>query len=324
MEKSLPTRNFRVVFAGSPAYAIPSLEALLALPGCSVVGVLTQKPKPRGRGNQLHASAIGVFAEAHNLLTLTPNTLRVPEAHALLTALKADVGVVVAYGKILPQAVLNLLPQGWVNAHASLLPRWRGASPIQQTIAAGDVETGVSLMQLDAGMDTGPILVQERLPVAVDETAVSLAEKLSQLSGMLIRKHLRTYLDGTLLPQPQPVTGVTLAPQLTKADGHLHFGEAALQLVRKVRAFNPWPGAVMQVGTLLLKILTATTAPGQEQPGKIVRVPTGFGVGTPQQLFIPLQVQVPGKKPMSAAEFFHGYNRLLTNDVTGPKSSPTS
>ena len=311
MENDQPKRKYRVVFAGSPAYAIPSLEAVLGVPGVEVVAVLSQRAKPRGRGNVQQASAVATFAEKHNLLTLTPDSLRTSESYALIASLRADIGVVVAYGKILPQTVLELLPHGWINAHASLLPRWRGASPIQQAILAGDVETGVSLMQLDAGMDTGPVFTQQSLAIESANTAQTLAEKLAQRSGDMLRKHLWDILTRTLPAQPQPPTGITMAPQLKKTDAQLHFFEPATALLRKVRAYDPWPGTYMVLHGTQVKILAAKIAPGKNEPGKVLSAPSGFAIATPEDVFVPLRVQVPGKKPVSAAEFARGYARLL-------------
>mgnify|MGYP001558350002 CR=1 FL=1 len=307
MEKSPPKRNWRVVFAGSPAYAVPSLEALLSLPGTEVVGVLTQKPKPRGRGQTLQASAVGAFAAANGLLVLSPDSVKQPDTQALITALNADVAVVVAYGKIIPQTLLSALPHGWVNAHASLLPRWRGASPIQQAIIAGDQETGVALMQLEAGMDTGPTFVVERIAIEPIDTSVSLAGKLARLNAKLLAHNLVPYLEGQRPLQPQPATGITLAPLLKKDDGVLSFHETATNLERKVRAFTPWPGVTATLNGQSVKILEAATAPGSILPGAIIPHPTGFAIGTTQDLFIPLRVQLPGKKPLTGAEFARGY-----------------
>lgn len=311
MENDQRKRKYRVIFAGSPAYAIPSLEAVLGIPGIEVVAVLSQKAKPRGRGNVQQPSAVASFAEKHNLLTLIPDSLRTPETHALIASLKADMGIVVAYGKILPQTVLKIVPHGWINAHASLLPRWRGASPIQQAVLAGDTETGVSLMQLDAGMDTGPVFIKQTVAVQEKDTAQTLAEKLAQSSGILLRKHLQEILEGKLLAQPQSTTGVTMAPQLVKVDAQLNFTESAIALVRKVHAYDPWPGTYIVLAGTQVKILDAKSSPGKAVPGTILTVPTGFAIATSEDFFVPLRVQVAGKKPVSAAEFARGYVRLL-------------
>lgn len=311
MEKSPPKRNWRVLFAGTPAYAVPSLEALLAIPGVEVVGVLTQKPKPRGRGNIVQPSAVEAYATAHNLLVLTPDRLRIPETMALLESVHADVGVVVAYGKLIPPALLAAMPYGWINAHASLLPRWRGASPIQQTILAGDTESGVTLMRLDAGMDTGPIVCRERVAVVPNETSTHLAHVLSELSGVLLRKNVLAYLVGEVQPTPQPTVGVTLAPQIAKTDGLLSLAESAAQLERKIRAYTPWPGTSLRLGNLEIRILEATAQPGTAPVGSVQHAPTGFALGTAKDLLVPLRVQVAGKKPVQAAEFVRGYSQVL-------------
>lgn len=307
MEKSQQKRKWRVLFAGSPAYAVSSLEALLGLPQVDVVGVLTQKPKPRGRGQTVQPSAVGRLAAEKNLLVLSPDSLKQAETQALITALHADVAVVVAYGKLIPAALLTALPQGWVNAHASLLPRWRGASPIQQAILAGDTETGVTLMQLEVGMDTGPTFANERMAISPSDTTVSLATKLALMNAKLLAHNLIPYLEGRLQLVPQPATGVTLAPLLKKDDGILSFQEPAAVLERKVRAFAPWPGATIALNGQNVKILETTIAPGATTAGKVVTHPTGFAIGTAEGLFVPLRVQLPGKKPMTAAEFARGF-----------------
>jgi len=309
--KNQPTRSWKVIFAGSPAYAVPTLTALVGLPQVEVVGVLTQKPKPRGRGQKLQPSAVGAFAESKGLFVLTPASLKRPETQALVTALHADAAVVVAYGKIIPASLLTALPHGWVNAHASLLPRWRGASPIQRALMAGDRETGVTLMQLDAGMDTGPTFASERVKIAAVETSITLADTLATVSAQLLVRNLLPYLEGKAPLSPQPNEGVTLAPLLEKSDGVASFHEPAETLERKIRALQPWPGVNATVNGLTLKILQATVVPGTAASGAVVPNPLGFAIGTAKYLLVPTSVQLPGKKPMSAKAFSLGHPQLF-------------
>ncbi len=304
-------RSWRVLFAGSPEYAVPTLDALLRMPEIEIVGVLTQKPKPHGRGMQEHPSAVGEFAKAHNLLTLTPNSLRNAEVLALLRETQADCGVVVAYGKIFPQNILEIFPHGWINAHGSLLPRWRGASPIQHAVLAGDSTTGVTLMRIDAGMDTGPTFATDRLRIDENETSQTLASKLSQSSARLIQSELIPYLEGKRPLTPQPGEGITTAPLIAKGDGVLDFTLPAETLERQIRAYTSWPGSTCTIKGTTIKILQASVQPGSTVPGTCILLPNGFGIGTAQALLVPHSLQVVGKKAMSALAFRNGYPKLF-------------
>lgn len=300
-----------MLFAGTPAYAVPSLRALAALEAVDVVGVLTQKAKPRGRGLVEQPSPVAACAKELDLFTMTPESIRAPEVQATLRGLNAHVGVVVAYGKILPESLLNDFPHGWVNAHASLLPRWRGASPMQHAILAGDTETGVTLMQLEPGMDTGPTFATAKIPILPSSTTASLAVTLAQVSAELLIQHLVEYLEGSRILTPQPVGGVTTARKIETSDGIAHWSEAAATLERAVRAYTPWPALTARHEKLLFKILSASCETGDAKPGLLQRHPRGCSVGTQSGLLILEKVQPAGKKPMDVHAFLRGHPELI-------------
>ena len=294
----------RVVFMGSPDFALPSLRALAA--DYQVVGVVTQPDRPAGRGKQLTAPAVKTLAQELGLPVIQPSRLREPEAIAQLRAWAPDLIVVAAFGQILRQEVLDLPPHGCLNVHASLLPRWRGASPIQAAILAGDAKTGVTIMRMDEGLDTGPILSQRAGPIAPDDTAASLSEKLSMLGANLLIDTLPKYLAGELKPTPQPESGITSAPILKKSDGELDPALSAEALARKVRAFNPWPGAFIIWKKQPLKVHRATVITRTSRPGQHL-VEGGLpALGTANGLLILDEVQPAGKRPMSGSEFLRG------------------
>jgi methionyl-tRNA formyltransferase len=226
---------------GSPDFAVPSLEALCA--SYTVVGVVTQPDRPAGRGGTVVLPAIKVAALRLGIPVIQPEKLRQPDAMEQLQAWSPDVIVVTAFGQILRPVVLDLPRFGCINVHGSLLPRWRGAAPIQAAILAGDKETGITIMKMDAGVDTGPILSQRYIPIAPDDTGGSLFAKMSTLGAELLLDTLPRYLSGELIPQPQPEEGATYAPMLKKEDGLLDFTRPAVELERRVHAMNPWPGA---------------------------------------------------------------------------------
>ncbi len=258
----------RIVFAGTPEFAAVALRALLAA-GHAVPLVLTQPDRPAGRGMALQPSAVKRVASEAGIAVFQPATLKDAGAQARLCEVAADVMVVAAYGLILPQAVLDLPRFGCLNIHASLLPRWRGAAPIQRAILAGDEETGVCIMQMEAGLDTGPVLLAGRTPIRDDDTAASLHDRLAVLGGELIVDALGR------LPLPavaQPETGVTYAAKLEKSEAPLDWTQSAEQLARRVRAFNPFPGATAQLDGAPLKIWQAVAVPGQGEPGVVLAV----------------------------------------------------
>jgi methionyl-tRNA formyltransferase len=304
----------RVLFMGSPQFAIPTLQALMTgyQAGYQVVGVVTQPDRPSGRGRQLHPPPVKELAQAHGLPVLQPASLRSPEAIAELQALQPDVIVVAAFGQILRPAVLDLPPFGCLNVHASLLPRWRGAAPIAAAILAGDEATGITIMRMDPGLDTGPILRQRALPIAPDDTAASLGERLARLGADLLLDTLPDWLAGRLEPQPQDDALVTLAPQLEKEQGHIDWSEPAEAIARRVRAFHPWPGTFTTWQGAPLRILRASaessagTAEGGAPPGTVVAAPRGPAVATGRGWLCLVEVQPAGKRPMPADAFVRG------------------
>ncbi|MBL8446114.1 MAG: methionyl-tRNA formyltransferase [Zoogloeaceae bacterium] len=257
----------KVAFAGTPEFAAVALEAILAA-GYSVPIVLTQPDRPAGRGMRLQASPVKTLALAHGIPVDQPERLRTSEQRAALAAAAPDVLVVAAYGLILPQAVLDLPPRGCLNIHASLLPRWRGAAPIHRAIEAGDSQTGITIMQMDAGLDTGPMLLRRALAIAADDTTGRLHDRLGQLGGRMIVEALAA-LPG-LSPEPQPQDGVTYAAKISRAEAFLDWRRPAVELERRIRAFDPFPGAVGVVDGLTLKFWSARAESGWGEPGTIL------------------------------------------------------
>ncbi len=301
----------RVVFMGTPEFAVPSLEALIAA-GYDVVGVLTKPDQPAGRGQRLEESPVKRVAQKHGLSVYQPATLRSAEAQAALAALAPDVIVVAAYGLILPQAVLDLPRFGCVNVHGSLLPRHRGAAPVAAAILAGDAQTGVTIMLMDAGLDTGPILSSAAIPLAPDETTGSLTRKLADLGAGLLVETLPRWLAGEITPQPQPATGATFAPRISKEDGEIRWSEPAWLIERRVRAYQPWPGAYTIWNGQLLKVLRAQVESGgaeaRGQPvGTVIAGPAGrAGVVTGEGVLWLQEVQLAGKRSLPISAFVAG------------------
>ncbi len=300
----------RVVFMGSPAFAVPILEALAR--HYEVVGVVTQPDRPAGRGGLLRPPPVKVCAEALGLPVIQPERLREEYAMAQLRAWGPQVIVVAAFGQILKPEVLDLPPHGCLNVHASLLPRWRGASPIQAAILAGDAQTGVTIMKMDAGVDTGPILAQRPMPIAPDDTALSLSERLAHLGAELLLEVLPDYLEGRLLPQPQAEQGVTYAPLLKKEDGRLDFQKSAVELERQVRAMNPWPGAWFEWRQAPIKVwrarISQEASPGAGRRGIVDGYPA---IGAADQFLVLEEIQPAGRKVMPGKAFLAGAREWL-------------
>jgi methionyl-tRNA formyltransferase len=294
----------RVVFMGSPDFALPTLRALAE--NYDLVGVVTQPDRPAGRGKQLTPPPVKLLASELGLPVIQPNLLREPEALAQLRTWTPELIVVAAFRQILRQEVLELPPHGCINVHASLLPRWRGASPIQAAILAGDTETGVTIMCMDKGLDTGPILSKRATPIAADDTAATLSDKLAVLGAGLLIDTLPKYLAGELKPAVQPESGVTTTALLTKAEGLLETSQIADVLVRKVRALNPWPGAYIMWKNQPLKIHRAHVASGFSAPGKLSIYNGLPAIGTAFKLLVVDELQPAGKKSMSGVEFLRG------------------
>lgn len=301
----IPTMTLRIVFMGSPDFALPTLMALIE--NYSVVGVVTQPDRPAGRGRELKPPPVKELALKHNLPLIQPINLRQPEAFKQLKAWKPDVIVVAAFGQILRSNVLDLPPHGCINVHASLLPRWRGAAPINAAILHGDEETGITIMKMDVGLDTGPIISQRAIPIGQEETAGSLFSRLSQLGGDLLLETLPALIEGKLSPQPQDDERHTYAPMLNRSDGKLHFNETAQALERRVRAFNPWPGTSIQWKNQRLKVHQARVADVTSPSAGVFIIYEGQpAVGTSEGLLILAEVQPAGKRRMSGETFLRG------------------
>ena len=295
----------RIVFMGTPEFAVASLSACFDVG--EMVAVVTQPDKPKGRGNALAISPVKALALERGLTVLQPQKLRTPPFAEELRNLAPDVCVVTAYGKILPKDVLEVPRHGCVNVHASLLPRFRGAAPIQWAIAHGDAETGVALMRMDEGLDTGPVIAVKSLPISPEDTSASLHQKLSRLGGELLRESLPAYLRGELKPMPQPSEGMVLAPIIQKEDGLLDFTRPAVELERRLRAFTPWPGAFTGLNGARLKVHRAKVSTGKGAPGTVLAAgPAGLEVACREGSLVLLDVQLEGRRVMSAAEFLSG------------------
>jgi methionyl-tRNA formyltransferase len=306
--------KLRIVFMGSPDFSVPALEALAKQ--TLLVGVVTQPDRPAGRGGTLKPPAVKEAALRLGLPITQPEKLRQPEAMESLSAWAPDLIVVAAFGQILRPNVLDLPKYGCINIHGSLLPRWRGAAPIQASILAGDQETGITIMKMDAGVDTGPMLSQRSIPIAPDDTAGKLFEKLAPLGAELLLETLPRYISGELSPQPQPADGITYASMLKKEDGLMDFSQPALLLERRVRAFNPWPCAWFELKTGPLKILCACRI-AEKSPGvgRRFTVDGNPAIGTGEGILILEEVQPAGKKPMSGKAFLAGARYWgITND----------
>jgi methionyl-tRNA formyltransferase len=293
-----------VVFMGSPDFSLPTLRALTN--EYEVVGVVTQPDRASGRGRELKAPPVKTLALELGVPVIQPEKLRQPDAMEQLRAWNPDLIVVAAFGQILRKDVLELPQFGCINVHASLLPRWRGAAPINAAILNGDEETGVTIMVMDVGLDTGPMLRQEAIRITVDETAGSAFEKLSHLGADLLIRTLPDFLAGNLSPIPQPEQGVTSAPMIKKEEGRLDFTQDVEALERRVRAFNPWPGAFMDLDGTLLKIHRASVEVGLAEAGQRLVVQDQPAVGAGGGLLILEEVQPAGKKPMSGKAFLTG------------------
>jgi methionyl-tRNA formyltransferase len=260
--------KLNVVFMGTPAFAVAALDALHAA-GHNIVCVYSQPPRPAGRGHKLQLSPVQARAEELGLLVRHPKSLKKDDAaRQAFKELAADVAVVAAYGLILPQDILDAPKYGCINIHGSLLPRWRGAAPIQRAVLAGDAETGICIMQMEAGLDTGPVLMKDSLPITPETTAASLYETLAAMGGRLIVETLDR-ID-TLNPQPQPEEGVTYAHMLSKEDGRIDWTKPAGEIERQLRALHPWPGVWCLCNGERLKILEARVAEGSGAPGEIL------------------------------------------------------
>jgi methionyl-tRNA formyltransferase len=295
----------RIIFMGSPEFALPTLRALAE--SYLVAGVVTQPDRPAGRGRTMSPPPVKILAQKLSLPVIQPARLKEPGVVEQLQAWQPDLIVVAAFGQILRPAVLDLPPFGCINVHGSLLPRWRGAAPIQAAIRAGDAETGITIMRMDPGVDTGGILIQKAIRILPEDTAGSLGARLAVLGAELLIDTLPAYLRGELLPRPQEEDLATYAPLLNKEDGRLDFSQGAEELARSVRAFNPWPGAYTFWQGQMLKIHRAhSSGAASPGPGKTSIVEGLPAVGTGQGLLVLDEVQPAGKKPMDGEVFLRG------------------
>jgi len=294
---------------GSPDFSLPTLRALAD--AYQVVGAVTQPDRASGRGRELKPPPVKLLAQELGIPVIQPEKLRQPEAMEQLRLWNPDLIVVAAFGQILKKDVLYLPRFGCVNVHASLLPRWRGAAPINAAILHGDEETGVTIMKMDVGLDTGPILTQGSLRLSREDTAGSVFEKLSGLGADLLIETLPDYLSGKIQPTPQSEEGMTYAPMLKKEEGQLDFTRPAEELERRIRAFNPWPGAFMDFDGTLLKIHRAHVAEGEAQVGQRLIYEDQPAVGAGTSLLILDEVQPAGKKSMSGKSFLAGARHWL-------------
>lgn len=299
--------SLRIIFAGTPDFAARHLDALLSSEH-QIVGVFTQPDRPAGRGKKLMPSPVKVLAETHNIPVFQPASLRQAENQQLVTNLKADVMVVVAYGLILPKAVLDIPRLGCINVHGSLLPRWRGAAPIQRSLWAGDNETGVTIMQMDVGLDTGAMLYKLACPIESADTSAILYDKLAGLGPQGLLETLRQLASGNTQPEIQDDSLATYAEKLSKEEARINWSLSAEQLERCIRAFNPWPMSWFEIDNQPLKIWSASviTTPTNAQPGTILSVSKqGIQVATGEGILNLESLQPAGKKAMTAQDLLN-------------------
>ncbi|MEE8444339.1 MAG: methionyl-tRNA formyltransferase [Alphaproteobacteria bacterium] len=297
----------KLVFMGTPDIAVPALGALIAA-GHDIACVYSQPPRPAGRGQRARPSPVHAAAEARGIAVRCPASLKGPDASGDFAALGADAAVVVAYGLILPKAVLDAPRLGCFNAHMSLLPRWRGAAPIQRAIMAGDPETGVSIMQMDEGLDTGPVVLSANLPITSDSTAGTLHDALAALGARLIVDALDGVALGRLTAVAQPADGATYAKKLTREEGRLDWGETAEALERKIRALNPWPGTWFEHEGARIRVLAAELRadPSQAAPGTVLDAAPAIACASGALRLI--RLQRAGRAAMDAGDFLRGYD----------------
>ncbi len=301
----------RVIFMGTPDFALPSLAALRAR-GEQIVAVVTQPDRPQGRGQRLAAPPVKAAALAAGLPVQQPEKVRHPEFLEWCRSTAPDLIVVVAFGQILPKALLDIPRYGCINVHASLLPKYRGAAPIAWAIIRGETETGITTMQMDPGMDTGPMLLQRATPILPDDTAGTLAERLALLGARTLDETLDLLAAGGLTAAPQDSSRATLAPMLKKDDGRIDWQRPAAAIHALVRGLDPWPGAWTTHAGEPWRIWTASVEPGHVEPGVVLRAdPSGLVVGTGDGCLVITELQTPGKRRLSARDYLAGHAMTL-------------
>ena len=306
-----PRKAFDLVYMGTPAFAATILAALIEA-GHRILAVYTQPPRPAGRGHRPQPSPVQLLAAQHRLAVRSPVTLRTPEAQTAFANLGAEAAVVAAYGLILPRSIVHAPRLGCLNVHASLLPRWRGAAPIQRALLAGDTVTGITIMQMEEGLDTGPILMQQAMSILPGATAAGLSAELAVLGGELILAALEGIADGTLVPRPQPQHGVTYARKIEREDGRLDWRQTAASLERQVRALDPWPGVYFDTpgrrgAGERIRVLAAIALPGESGSAPGTVLDENLSVACGGGVFRPLRLQRPGRAPLDAAAFLRGF-----------------
>ncbi len=300
------SKPLRLIFMGTPDFSVPALEALIQSKH-EVVAVYSQPPRPCGRGHKIRKSPIHLLAEKHNIPVLTPTSLRDQNEQEKFANFKSDLAIVAAYGLILPQKILEAPHYGCLNSHASLLPKWRGAAPIQRAILAGDTLSGITLMQMDVGLDTGDMLCKETVEITPQTTGQTLHDELSQLGGKMLLP-LLDQLDA-LKPEKQNEALATYAPKLSKEEAALDFTKSAQDLERQVRAFTPWPGSFFTWQGKTIKVLKAHVDSNLEnnQPGMLLVQKDSFSIACGKDTLVIEELQVQGKKPMNIKAFLNGY-----------------
>lgn len=302
----------RLVFAGTPEFAAEHLQALLGSTH-QVVAVYTQPDRPAGRGQKLMPSPVKQLALRHDIPVYQPSTLRNVDAQAELSALAPDLMVVVAYGLILPQAVLDIPRLGCINSHASLLPRWRGAAPIQRAVEAGDQESGVTVMRMEAGLDTGPMLLKVSTPISADDTGGSLHDRLARLGPPAVIEAIEGLAAGTLEGQVQDDALATYAHKLNKEEARLDWSRPAIELERQIRALYPWPVCHSTLNQDTVKVLTAQVAQGTGAPGEILSASKeGLIVACGQGALCLTRLQLPGGKPLAFADLYNSRREVFS------------
>lgn len=311
------SQSLRIVYAGTPDFAVPALQALIDSRH-EVVAVYTQPDRPAGRGRKLRASPVKELALKYGIAVEQPATLRDSEVQQHLAAYGADAMIVAAYGLILPQAVLDIPRLGCLNIHGSLLPRWRGAAPIQRAIMAGDKETGITIMQMDAGLDTGDMLLKKSLPITALDTAASLHDHLAILGAETLLEVVEALSEGSLPAEPQDESRVTYAEKLSKAEANIDWAQSAEQISRLIRGLNPWPVAQTMYQGQPLRLWMAQTVAGQSPtaPGRVIHEgPEGVDVATGDGILRITRLQLPGGRPLDARDFLN--SRSLLNEQLG-------